>query len=46
MFSPADGAKFFEELRLLARPIPSIDPATLWALCERHGYELVSFDWE
>jgi quercetin dioxygenase-like cupin family protein len=46
MFSPADGAKFFEELRLLARPIPSIDPVTLEVLCKRHGYELVSFDWE
>lgn len=46
VFSPADGAKFFEELRLLAQPIPSIDPKTLESLCKRHGYELVSFDWE
>ena len=46
VFTPADGAKFFEELRLLAQPISSIDPGTLEALCRRHGYELVSFDWE
>lgn len=45
IFSPADGAKFFEELQLLARPIPDIDPATLEVLCRQHGYELVSFDW-
>lgn len=46
IFSPADDAKFFEELRLLARPIPSIDSATLEALCKQHGYELIAFDWD
>ena len=45
IFSPADGARFFEELRLLARPVLSIDPATLEALCRQHGYELISFEW-
>jgi quercetin dioxygenase-like cupin family protein len=46
MFTPAEGAKFFEELRLLGQPIPEIDPATLEAYGRRFGYELVAFDWE
>ena len=46
VFTPSDGAKFFEELRLLTQPIPSIDPEALEALCKSHGYELVSLDWE
>jgi quercetin dioxygenase-like cupin family protein len=46
MFTPAEGAKFFEELRLLERPIPEIDPATLESYGRRYGYELVAFDWE
>jgi quercetin dioxygenase-like cupin family protein len=46
MFTPAEGAKFFEELRLLGQPIPEIDPATLEAYGRRYGYELVAFGWE
>jgi quercetin dioxygenase-like cupin family protein len=45
-FTPAEGAKFFEELRILGQPIPEIDPATLEAYGRRYGYELVAFDWE
>jgi quercetin dioxygenase-like cupin family protein len=46
VFTPADGPKVFEELRLLELPIPSIDPKTLEALCKLHGFEIISFDWE
>jgi quercetin dioxygenase-like cupin family protein len=46
VFCPADGAKCFEELRLLGLPISNIDPVHLDALCKRHGYQLVSFEWE
>jgi quercetin dioxygenase-like cupin family protein len=46
VFTPSDGAMLFEELRLLAQPIPSINPKTMEALCKRHGYELISVDWE
>lgn len=46
VFTPADGAKVFEELRLLELPIPNIDPRTLEALCKLHGFEIISFDWE
>jgi quercetin dioxygenase-like cupin family protein len=46
MFSPAEGAKFFEELRLLEQPMWEIDPATLEAYGRRYDFELVAFDWE
>ena len=45
VFTPADSAKFFEQLRLLAVPIPSVPPDVLGDLCQRFGYELVSFEW-
>lgn len=45
VFAPAESAKFFEQLRLLAQPIPSIPPEVLADLCQRFGYELVSFEW-
>lgn len=44
-FTPALGAKFFEELRLLQIPITSVDTATVEAYGKRYGYQLVSFDW-
>jgi quercetin dioxygenase-like cupin family protein len=46
IFAPAEGAKVFEEMRHLQVPFTSIDPATVETLCQRYGYELVSFDWE
>ena len=46
LFTPGQGAKLFEALRLLALPIPRIDQETLAALSKRHGYELVSLTWE
>ena len=46
LFTPGQGAKFFEALRLLALPIPRIDQETLAALSKRHGYELVSLTWD
>jgi quercetin dioxygenase-like cupin family protein len=45
VFTPAESAKFFEQLRLLAQPIPSIPTEVLGDLCQRYGYELVSFEW-
>ncbi len=41
IFTPAEGAKVFEELRLLQIPVTAIDPATLATMCERYGYELL-----
>jgi hypothetical protein len=35
VFTPADSAKFFEQLRLLAVPIPSVPPDVLGDLCQR-----------
>jgi quercetin dioxygenase-like cupin family protein len=46
VFTPSHGAVFFEELRLLAQPMPSIAPETMLALSKRYGFELVSLDWE
>jgi oxalate decarboxylase/phosphoglucose isomerase-like protein (cupin superfamily) len=46
VFTPSDGAMLFEELRLLAQPMASIDLETMEALRKRHGFELVSVDWE
>jgi quercetin dioxygenase-like cupin family protein len=45
VFTPADSAKFFEQLRLLAQPIPSIPAEVLGDLSQRYGYELVSLEW-
>jgi quercetin dioxygenase-like cupin family protein len=47
-FTPSDGAKVFEEARLLG-PIPSDNPATMakfGALMKRYGYELVALEWD
>lgn len=41
IFTPAEGAKVFEELRLLQLPMPAIEPATLEMTCRRYGYEMV-----
>ena len=41
IFTPADGAKLFEELRKFDLPSASIDPATKASLRQRYGYELV-----
>ena len=41
IFTPAEGGKVFEELRLLQIPITSIDPATFKRVCRRYGYETV-----
>src|SRR5262249_5332128 len=46
IFTPAEGAKVFAELRPLQVPVTAIDPATFETLCRRYGYELVAFDWE
>ncbi len=45
IFTPAQGAKVFEELRKLQIPVTSIDQATFEAFCQRYGYELITFDW-
>lgn len=41
IFTPAEGGKVFEELRLLQIPITSIDPMTFKQVCHRYGYETV-----
>ena len=41
IFTPAEGAKVFEELRHVQVPVTEIDPETLARLCQRYGYELV-----
>jgi len=41
MFTPPEGAKLFEELRLLQLPVSSIDPATVERLRHRYGWEIV-----
>ena len=41
IFTPAEGAKVFEELRHLQIPVTEIEPATLERLCQRYGYEMV-----
>ena len=46
MFTPAEGAKFFEELRLFEQLMWDIDPERLEEYGRRYGFELVSFDWE
>jgi quercetin dioxygenase-like cupin family protein len=46
VFTPGGGAKFFEELRVLGLPIPSIPPETLQTLSKRNGFEIVALDWE
>jgi len=46
IFTPADGAKVFEELRRLQVTFTSIDAATLEQLYQQSGYELVAWDWE
>jgi len=46
IFTPAEGAKFFEELRFLEQPLWEIDPATLEAYGRRYGFEVITFDWE
>lgn len=45
VFTPAEGAVCFEELRMHARPIPEIAEDVLIATFTRSGYEMVSFDW-
>ena len=41
IFTPAEGAKVFEELRLSRIPITSIEPVTLEMACRKYGYEMV-----
>ena len=41
IFTPAEGAKVFEALRLLNLPIPEIDASILEKTCRQYGYELV-----
>lgn len=45
IFTPAQGAKIFENLRLLQIPITAVDPATFISYCQKYGYEFVSFEW-
>jgi quercetin dioxygenase-like cupin family protein len=41
IFTPAENAKFFEELRKFEMSIYSIDPATFEQYGQRYGYQLV-----
>lgn len=41
VFTPAEGAKCFEELRKFDLPIQAIDMTAFHAICERYGYEMV-----
>ena len=43
-FAPADGAKFFEQVRLLGPANPENEKAVI--LMKRYGYELVARTWE
>lgn len=45
IFTPAEGAKFFEALSRLQIPITSVVPETLSSYCQLYGYQLISFDW-
>lgn len=45
MFTPSDGAKFFEESRQLG-PMGPANMAKMIALMKRYGYELVALAWE
>lgn len=46
VFTPAAGAVCFEELRKHERLITEIPEADLIATFTRHGYEMVTFDWD
>ena len=44
IFTPAQNAKFFEELRKLDQPMMSIDPATFESYGQRYGYQLIDLN--
>jgi quercetin dioxygenase-like cupin family protein len=46
VFTPASGAVCFEELASDGRRIPDMPEPELIATFTRHGYELVSFEWD
>jgi quercetin dioxygenase-like cupin family protein len=46
IFSPAAGARPFEEMRLQHTPLPDITPAVRDEIFARHGHEMVAFEWE
>lgn len=45
IFTPAAGARAFEELSLQGKPIAELDPAIRDDIMARHGYEFVTWDW-
>lgn len=46
IFTPAAGARCFEEMRFAGIPLPDIDPARREETFRRHGYEFITADWE
>jgi quercetin dioxygenase-like cupin family protein len=46
IFTPGDGAKYVEEQRHYGKPGPEVDPAVRDVLRQRHGFEIISRDWE
>lgn len=45
IFTPAAGARAFEELSQYGKPIPELDPATRDDIMARHGYQFLTWDW-
>ena len=45
IFTPAAGARAFEELMRQGKYIPEIDPAIRDEIFDRHGYEFITWDW-
>jgi quercetin dioxygenase-like cupin family protein len=46
IFTPAAGACAFEDMRHEGIPLPDISPAVRDPIFARHGFELVSLEWE
>lgn len=45
IFTPAAGAKAFEEMRLQGVPVPEVDPALRIEIFKRNGYEFLTWEW-
>ena len=46
IFSPATGARPFEDMRHQGKPLPDIDPDILGEIFAKHGHEIVAMEWE
>jgi quercetin dioxygenase-like cupin family protein len=46
IFSPAAGARAFDEMRHRGKPIPEIAPAVRDEILAQHGFEFVADQWE